>query len=394
MAITLAKRAAFLKASDIREILKLARRPDVISFAGGLPAPELFPAKRLAELAVEVLEREAPRALQYSATEGDALLRELLAARLNRVWGCHASAADILVTTGSQQGLDFVGRLLLDEGDVVLTESPTYIGAITAWRLYQPTWVEVPTDDQGMDIGALKDRLEHHPKAKLIYIVSNFQNPTGLTWSLERRKALVEVAAKWGVPVVEDNPYGELRFEGESLPLVQAFDPGGLVIGLGTFSKVCCPGLRIGWISAKPPLYEKFVTLKQGTDLHTSGLDQVLMARYLERHDLDQDIARYVPVYRERRDAMAAALEEHLPAGVRFTRPAGGLFIWLELPQGFSARTLLPACMERGVVFIPGGAFFPNGGREDTLRLSYSNMPVERIQEGIKRLGGAMRDFL
>ncbi|MGA2081549.1 MAG: PLP-dependent aminotransferase family protein [Holophaga sp.] len=394
MAITLAKRAAFLKASDIREILKLARRPDVISFAGGLPAPELFPAKALAELAREVLEQEAPRALQYSATEGDALLRELLAARLNRVWGCHASASDILVTTGSQQGLDFVGRLLLDEGDVVLTESPTYVGAISAWRLYQPTWVEVPTDDQGMDIGALKDRLEHHPNAKLIYIVSNFQNPTGLTWSLERRKALVEVAAKWGVPVVEDNPYGELRFEGTSLPLVQAFDPGGLVIGLGTFSKVCCPGLRIGWISAKPPLYEKFVTLKQGADLHSSALDQVLVARYLERYDLDQDIARYVPVYRERRDAMVAALEEHLPAGVRFTRPAGGLFIWLELPQGFNARTLLTACIERGVVFIPGGAFFPNGGREDTLRLSYSNMPVERIREGIKRLGGAMRDFL
>jgi 2-aminoadipate transaminase len=394
MPVTLAKRAALLRTSDVREVLKVARRPEVISFAGGLPAPELFPARELLEAAREVLEQDAPRALQYSLTEGEPSLREQLAERLNRVWGCRASAGNILVTTGSQQGLDFLGKLFLDEGDVVLTESPTYVGAITAWRPYQPTWVEVPTDDQGMDIAALRDRLERHPNAKLIYIVSNFQNPTGLTWSLERRKALVEAADRYGVPVVEDNPYGELRFEGESLPLVQAFDRGGLVIGLGTFSKVCCPGLRIGWISAQPPLYEKFVAIKQYSDLHSSGLDQMMMARYLERHDLDQAIARYVPVYRERRDAMAAALEEHLPAGVRFTRPNGGLFIWVELPRGVSARTLLTACLEQQVAFIPGGAFFPNGGRDDTLRLSYSNMPVERIREGIRRLGRAMRDFL
>jgi DNA-binding transcriptional MocR family regulator len=394
MAIHLAKRMDLLKASDIREILKVTQRPEVISFAGGLPAPELFPARALAELTGAVLEREGTRALQYSTTEGHPPLRAKLAARLNALWGTRHGPDEVLITTGSQQGLDLIGKLFLDEGDAVLCESPTYLGAISAWNVFRPTWVEVPTDDQGMDIATLEERLDRFPGAKLIYVVPNFQNPSGRTWSRERRQALMAAATRRGIPVVEDNPYGELRFEGDTLPALKAFDPEGLVIGLGTFSKVFCPGLRIAWLTARADLYGKLVILKQGADLHTSTLNQMQVDAYLERYGLEADVAKIIPLYRERRDAMVAALERELPAGASFTHPSGGLFLWLQLPEGLSARTLLAACLQRDVAFVPGGAFFPNGGHENTLRLNFSNMPPERIREGVRRLGQAMRECL
>jgi DNA-binding transcriptional MocR family regulator len=385
---------AGLRASDIREILKVTQRPEVISFAGGLPAPELFPWRELAEVTREVLEQEGPRALQYSTTEGHPPLREKIALRTNAHWGTRLAAADVLVTTGSQQGLDLVGKLFLDEDDVVVCESPTYLGAISAWNVFQPRWAEVPTDDEGMDLQALERTLDANPRAKLIYVVTTFQNPTGRTWSLERRKGLMAAASRRGIPVVEDNPYGDLRFEGSHLPSLESFDREGLVIGLGTYSKVFCPGLRLAWLTAQAPFYEKLVVLKQGADLHTSTLHQMQMDRYLERHDLDDDVARIIPLYRERRNAMVAALEAELPAGVSFTRPAGGLFLWVQLPPGLSARTLFPVCLRRDVAFVPGGAFFPNGGNENALRLNFSNMPPERIQEGVHRLAGAIRECL
>jgi DNA-binding transcriptional MocR family regulator len=390
----LAKRMDRLKASDIREILKVTQRPEVISFAGGLPAPEFFPGEALAELTRDLLARDGQRALQYSTTEGHPPLREHIARRLNAHWGTRHQADEVLVTTGSQQGLDLIGKLLLDEGDTVLCESPTYLGAISAWNVFNPTWVEVPTDDAGMDLDALEDRLRRSGRAKLIYAVPNFQNPTGRTWSLERRQGLMALATRHGIPVVEDNPYGELRFQGESLPSLKSFDPDGWVIGLGTFSKVFCPGMRLAWLTADRAAYEKLVILKQGTDLHSSTLHQMQMSRYLDEHDLDQDVARIIEVYRERRTAMVAALESELPAGVRFTRPDGGLFLWLELPERLSARTLLEACLRRNLAFVPGGAFFPNGGHENTLRLNYSNMPVARIEEGVRRLAAAIRALL
>jgi 2-aminoadipate transaminase len=390
----LAKRMDRLKASDIREILKVTQRPEVISFAGGLPAPEFFPARALAGLTGEILEQEGARALQYSTTEGEPALRAHLARGLNALWGTAETAGNVLVTTGSQQGLDLIGKLLLDEGDAVLCESPTYLGAISAWEVFGPRWLEVPTDDDGMDLGALEQRLREGVRIKLIYTVPNFQNPTGRTWSLARRQGLMELATRFGIPVVEDNPYGELRFEGERLPGLKAFDRDGLVIGLGTFSKVFCPGLRLAWLTAERAIHEKLVILKQGTDLHTSTLHQMQMSRYLDGHDLDADVARITEAYRERRQAMVTALEAELPEGVRFTRPQGGLFLWVELPGRISARTLLQACLERDVAFVPGGAFFPNGGHENTLRLNYSNMPPERIREGVQRLAAALRGLL
>jgi 2-aminoadipate transaminase len=225
-------------------------------------------------------------------------------------------------------------------------------------------------------------------------VVPNFQNPSGRTWSLERRRQFMAIVQRHQIHVVEDNPYGELRFEGETLPGLESMDTQGLVIGLGTFSKVFCPGMRLAWMAVKAPLYEKLVILKQGTDLHTSTLHQMEMDRYLDQYDLDADIARILPVYRERRDVMLATLEAELPAGVRFTRPAGGLFIWVELPAQLSARKLLQVCLERNVAFVPGGAFFPNGGHENTFRLNYSNMPAERIREGVRRLAEAIRELL
>ena len=394
MTIKLAQRMDLLRASDIREILKVTQRPEVISFAGGLPAPEFFPGKALASLTRDLLEEEGPRALQYSTTEGHPPLREKIAQRLNAHWGTRHSAEEILVTSGSQQGLDLVGKLFLDDGDTVLCESPTYLGAISAWNVFRPRWVEVPTDDDGMDIAALEERLDRSENVKLIYVVPNFQNPTGRTWSLERRRQLMEVAQRRCVPVVEDNPYGELRFEGTSLPALKSFDTNGLVIGLGTFSKVFCPGLRLAWLAAEQPFYEKLVILKQGADLHTSTLHQMQMNRYLDLHDLEEDITKIRPIYQERRNAMVNALEEEMPSDVRFTRPSGGLFLWVELPEALSARALLGACLERNVAFVPGGAFFPNGGHENTLRLNYSNMPVERIREGVKRIALTLKDLL
>ncbi|MBK6405873.1 MAG: PLP-dependent aminotransferase family protein [Holophagales bacterium] len=390
MTTRFARRMEALKASEIREILKVTQRPEVISFAGGLPAPELFPVKTLAAATQKVFEEDGMRALQYSTTEGHAPLRRKIAERMRTTWDAHVSPDQILVTSGSQQGLDLTGKLLLDEGDVVLCESPTYLGAISAWNVVRPRWVEVSTDDDGMDPAALEETLRAYPAAKAIYVIPNFQNPSGRTWSLERRKAFMEIVEKHDVWVVEDNPYGELRLEGTSIPSLKSMDRRGRVLALGTFSKVFCPGLRIAWIAAENPAYEKLVILKQGADLQTSTLGQLQVDRYLDENDLDADIARILPVYRERRDAMLAALDVEMPAGVRWTRPAGGLFLWMTLPERLSARTLLDACVRQNVAFVPGGAFYPNGGHENTLRLNYSNMPVERIREGVRRLASAV----
>jgi DNA-binding transcriptional MocR family regulator len=379
-----------LKASEIREILKVTQRPEVISFAGGLPAPELFPVKTLAAATQKVFEEDGMRALQYSTTEGHAPLRRKIAERMKTSWNAHVSPDQILITSGSQQGLDLTGKLLFDEGDVALCESPTYLGAISAWNVVRPRWVEVATDDDGMDLAALEEQLRVYPNAKAVYVIPNFQNPSGRTWSLERRKGFMEIVERSGLYVVEDNPYGELRLEGAPIPSLKSFDTKGRVIALGTFSKVFCPGLRIAWIAAENPVYEKLVILKQGADLQTSTLGQLQVNRYLEENDLDADISRIIPVYRERRDAMLAALDKEMPEGVQYTRPSGGLFLWMTLPDRLSARTLLDECVRQNVAFVPGGAFYPNGGHENTLRLNYSNMPIERIREGVRRLATAV----
>jgi len=391
MNLCLANRMRFIRASDIREILHVTEKPSVISFAGGLPAPSTFPVEELKQIALEVLEKEGARALQYSTTEGNPALRTHIARRMQERQGAAVSPDEILVTAGSQQGLDLAAKTFLDSGDEVLCESPTYLGFLQAAQVFQPRFVDVPTDDDGMRIEALEERLAQARRPRLIYVVPDFQNPSGRCWSLPRRKELLDVARRHGIPVLEDAPYAEIRFEGEALPTLKSLDSEGLVIQLGTFSKIFCPGLRLAWIAAPTGILRHFVLLKQAADLHTATLSQMLLAAYLDRYDIDSAIRRICDLYRSRRDAMVAALERELPAGVRFTRPHGGLFIWVELPEGVSARRLLARCLERDVAFVPGDCFFPGGGHENTLRLNYSNTPEEGITRGITQLAEALR---
>jgi DNA-binding transcriptional MocR family regulator len=390
----LANRMQKLRTSDIREILRVSQRPSVISFAGGLPGASTFPVEELKAVALEVLEKEGARALQYSTSEGHPLLREHIARRMRERQGAVVSADEILVTAGSQQGLDLAAKAFLEPGDDVLCESPTYLGFIQAVQVFEPAFVEVPSDDQGMCIRGLEDALARCRRPRLIYVVPDYQNPSGRCWSLERRRGLLEVARHKGIPVVEDAPYAEIRFEGEALPSLKALDAHGQVIQLGTFSKIFCPGLRLAWISAPEEFLQRLAPLKQAADLHTATLNQMLLLTYLERYDINAAIERIRDVYRRRRDAMIAALEREMPAGTRFTRPRGGLFIWMELPGQVSARRLLARCLERDVAFVPGDCFFPAGGHANTLRLNFSSMPEERIAEGIARLGEAVRALL
>jgi DNA-binding transcriptional MocR family regulator len=389
-----ASRMDVIRGSDIREMLKLTQDLDVIYFAGGLPAPELFPTKALAQIAGDIIEREGYRALQYSPTEGYEPLRKLLAARLNKVWKANITSEQICVTTGSQQGLDLTAKLFLDEDDYVVCERPTYVGAVMAFTLFSPRWIELPCDNDGMIMSALDTALRETPRIKFIYTVPNFQNPSGRTWSLARRHELLEVAGKYDVPIIEDNPYGELYFEGEQPTAIQELDTEGRVISLGTLSKTFCPGLRLGWVAAREDLLRKYALLKQATDLNTSTLDQMIAAEYLAKYDFEKDVAEKRAEYRRRRDAMVEAIRKEMPSEVRFVPPQGGLFLWLELPEHVHSRPLMRRCLERGVAVCPGEGFYPQSPELNTLRLNFSCMPPDRIREGIRRLALAIREAL
>ena len=394
MAIKFAKRMDGLKGSEIRELLKLTEKPEVISFAGGLPAPELFPVEEMKEISRLVLEESGKEALQYTTTEGFGPLREQIAERMNRKLKTNISKDDLLITSGSQQGLDFAGKIFLNEGDVVLVESPSYLGALNAFKSYCPTFIEVPTDNNGMIIEELEKILESTENVKMIYVIPDFQNPTGKTWSMERRNKFMDVINKFEIPVVEDNPYGELRFEGEILPSLKSMDEKGLVIFLGSFSKIFCPGYRIGWVCASPQILSKFIFVKQGADLQASTISQREVSKFIEVYDLDAHVEKIKTVYKKRRDLMLSTIKEYFPEGIEYTHPEGGLFTWIELPKHLDARKIMEKCLENNVAYVPGGSFFPNGGKENTFRLNYSNMPDEKIVEGVKRLADALNGAL
>jgi DNA-binding transcriptional MocR family regulator len=394
MNVKYSSRMDVVRGSDIREMLKMTQNLDVIYFAGGLPAAELFPTKALGELAKEVIEKEGFRALQYSPTEGYIGLREALVDRLNKVWKAHTTVDQIMITTGSQQGLDLTAKVFLDQGDYVVCERPTYVGAVMAFTLFQPRWIEVPCDDDGMDMAALDAALKNNPRVKFIYIVPNFQNPSGRTWSLERRRQTLAIAAKYDIPIIEDNPYGELYFDEDQPTAIQELDTEGRVISLGTLSKTFCPGLRLGWVNANEEILRKYGLIKQATDLNTSTLDQMIAAWYLQKYDFEADVAEKRIVYRNRRDAMVKAIHEEMPPEIRFVKPRGGLFLWLELPKQINARTVMRRCFERGVAVCPGEGFYPQSPELNTLRLNFSCMPEERIREGIRRLATVMREML
>ena len=393
MTLNYASRMDNMKASEIRELLKLTQQPEIISFAGGLPAPELFPIEELKNISKQVLEENGSAALQYGTTEGHKPLREKIVERMAKVH-VNTTSEDILVTNGSQQGLDFSARIFINPGDVIICESPTYLGAINAFKAYEPKFIEVDTDDKGMIMEDLEEALKNNENVKFIYVIPDFQNPSGKTWSIERRKKLVELANKYNTAIVEDNPYGELRFEGEIYPAIKHYDTEGRVIFLGTFSKILCPGLRLGWVVADEEILNKYNMVKQGADLQTNTMSQMEVAKLLEEYDIQEHIEKIKVVYKKRRDLMMKTMEEEFPKEVKYTYPEGGLFTWVVLPDHINARELAVKALEKSVAFVPGGSFFPNGGNENTLRMNYSNMNEDRIVEGVKRLGAAIKEMM
>ena len=391
MAIQFSNRMEQLKASEIREILKLTQQPDIISFAGGLPAPELFPVEEMEKISAKVLQEMGTQALQYSPTEGYDPLREKIASRMGKV-GVDTNADEILIISGSQQGLDFSGKIFLNPGDVVVCESPSYLGAINAFKAYECQFLEIETDDNGMIMEDLEEKLAKNENVKMIYVIPDFQNPSGRTWTLERRKRLLEIAAHYDLPIVEDNPYGELRFEGEIPPSLRSMDKDGRVVFLGSFSKTFCPGLRLGWVNASPELLEKYVFVKQGSDLQTSSMAQRELNMFMDDYDLDKHIEKIKHVYKKRRDLMMETIKNEFPKEAKYTYPEGGLFTWVELPEHINTRDLMVKAVENKVAFVPGGSFFPSGDKENAMRINYSNMPEDKIVEGITRLGALLRE--
>lgn len=387
-----ANRAEGMRASDIREILKVTAQPDVISLAGGLPAPELFPVDEYRRAFEWILETDGAQALQYGPSEGYRPLRTLLGERLTRV-GMLCSADDILITNGSQQALDLIGKMLLDPGDAVLVEKPTYLGALQAFNQYQASYAVVPMDDEGMRVDEVERLLSRSdgPRIKFIYALPNFQNPTGRSMSLERRQRLVELAGAFGVPIVEDDPYGELRYEGEHLPTLKALDTSGAVIYLGTFSKILAPGFRLGWIVASEAAMEVLLHGKQPSDLHTGMAQQMATYEVAKDGFMDGHIERIKSFYKERRDVMLLAIEEHFPSDAHYTRPAGGLFVWAELPRHIDTRELLLDAVQERVAFVPGQGFHADRSGTNTMRLNFSNVPPDQLREGIRRLGVAIQ---
>ncbi len=384
-----------MTSSAIREILKFAQRPEIISFAGGMPAPELFPTKEMEEICSYTLTEKGTEALQYGITEGYPPLRSFLVEKM-AAYGLGTSEENIVVTAGSQQALDLIGRVFLDPGDAILLEKPSYVGAIQAWRAYGVKFATVPLDEKGMRVDLLEEAIMES-KPKFIYVLPNFHNPAGVTLALERREKLVELAARHSVPIVEDDPYGELRYEGEHLPPLAVLDAkrnGGNVLYLGTFSKLIAPGLRLGWVVAPAEVARQLVLAKQGADLHTNSFGQVMVYEYCRRGLLQPHIEEIIATYRERRDAMLAALERYFPEGVRWTKPEGGLFLWVILPEEVDSVELLKEAVEEKVAFVPGTAFYADGTGHNTMRLTFATANPEMIEEGIKRLGKAIKKRL
>ena len=395
MAVKFARRLENAEGSAIREILKLASNPEVISFAGGLPAPELFPVEEMKKVALAVLEEQGRAAMQYYATDGYPPLREAIAERMNRKLHTNVTADSILVTNGSQQCVDFVGRVFLDEGDKIIVESPSYLGALNAFKAYGPEFIEIPTDEDGMIMSELEKALAANPDVKFIYVIPDFQNPSGRTWPIERRKQFMEIINKYEIPVAEDNPYGELRFEGEIFPSLKSYDTKGLVLFFGTFSKIFAPGFRLGWVSASPEILEKFNISKQAADLQASTISQMEMAKFIEMYDLDAHVEKIKEVYGKRRTIMLDAMDEYFPEGIKFTRTDGGLFTWVTLPEGIDAAQLMKdVVLPNNVAYVPGEPFYPNGGNANHFRMNYSCMPEDRIVEGVKRLGKALHEAM
>ncbi|WP_405671098.1 PLP-dependent aminotransferase family protein [Streptomyces sp. NBC_01530] len=390
---SLAARASSIGGSPVRDILAVTARPEVINFAGGLPAPELFDAEGIARAYRAVLAESSAQALQYSTTEGEPALRAALAARTS-ARGLPTNPDDLLVTTGSQQALSLLATALLEPGDVVLVESPCYLAALQVFAFAGARVVAVPGDGDGVDPGALEE-LVVRERPKLLYTVPTFQNPTGRTMPAGRRAAVASVAARRGLWIIEDDPYGELRFEGERVPWIASYEEAAdRTVLLGSFSKVMAPGLRLGWLRAPGELRRACVVAKQAADLHTPTVNQLAATRYLADSDLDAHVARVAGVYGERRDAMLAGLATALPEGSAWDRPEGGMFLWARLPESYDTTALLPRVVRHDVAYVPGAPFYAGDADRSTLRLCFVTQTPEEIREGLRRLGEGLGERL
>lgn len=392
-----AQRTLQMKSSAIRELLKFAEMPDVISFAGGMPAPEVFPIKEFQDACEKVLSENGAACLQYGSTDGYMPLREMIARHSGR-YGITVNVDNILPTSGSQQALDLLGRIFINPGDRILVESPTYVGALQAWRTYGAEFIPVPFDEDGMITDELEARLRAGPK--FIYVLPNFQNPTGVTLSYERRLKLIELADRYGVPIIEDDPYGQLRYEGENLPAIVVLDSqtrsqgtsySGNVIYLSTFSKTLAPGIRLAWVVAPPEIINKLSLAKQGADLHTSTFNQIVAYEVAKGGFLDEHVKIIRKTYKERLNVMIDTLEEHMPDGINWTKPKGGLFLWITTPECLDCQDFFADAVKEKVAFVPGTSFFAEGGGHNTMRLNFSNATPEKINEGICRLAKVIK---
>lgn len=397
-----ADRTRLADSEAIKEVLRLIRQPGIISFAGGVPAPEMFPYDRVREATARVMaDATFTQALQYGLTEGYPPLRQLLADEMT-AQGVPCTVDNVLITTGSQQGLNLIAAALINPGDRVIVEEPTYFGMLQVWNSYAPDYVQVATDDDGILPAALEEALKAGP-TKLIYLIPNFQNPMGVTIHADRRAEIVRLAAQYGVPIIEDDPYGKLRFEGEAAPSLIAHDArrhggpsvdAGNVLNLGTFSKMLAPGFRVAWVIGPAEVIRELATAKQGNDLHTSTFSQIVAYETAKDGFVDRHVVGLREVYRARRDAMLEALEETFPPGVTWTHPEGGLFLWVRLPDGLDANDVLARAVEAGVAYVPGPVFFPNGGGQNTFRMSFATAEPDVIGQGVTILAGVIREAL
>lgn len=382
------ERMSTMRGSAIREIFKFAADPQVISLAGGNPAPELFPNEALADIAAELLRDKPVLSLQYGVTEGYAPLREAVRERLKRIEHIDSEGDDVIIVSGGQQGIELSIKALLNEGDAVIVEEPSFIGALNAFRSYNAQLVGVRMDEDGMDVAALEQAIKAHANARMIYTIPTFQNPMGTTMSLEKRRAVYELAHRYNLIIIEDNPYGDLTFDGVKVPTIKSMDTDGRVIYCGSFSKILAPGLRVGFLCANKAIVQKVVVGKQVSDVHTAMLPQLLSYEYMTRFDLDAAIVKMRANYAHKCGVMLDAIERYFPAGVTHTRPRGGLFVWCDLGHGIDTQALAATCAARKVVYVPGSTFMVDMDAPcSTLRLNYSTMDDERLEEGIQRLG-------
>ncbi|TPR39317.1 PLP-dependent aminotransferase family protein [Apilactobacillus micheneri] len=378
----------------VGEILKVAGDPKIISFAGGLPAPELFPVNEMKKASDKVFEKHGQDALQYTASIGNSKLRQLVAKRMYSHKHINCKSSNICITTGSEQSIDLISKMMINQDDVVLVEKPTYLCALDVFRSYGAKIVGVDMDENGMKIDALEASLKKYPNAKLIYTIPNFQNPTGRTMPTNRRKNVADLARKYDVMVMEDDPYGEIRYSGKSIDPIKHFDKDGHVIYMSTFSKILAPGMRLGWIIADEKFVDMFVVMKQSADLHSDNLSQYIVAQYMEDNNLDLHIQRIRDAYHRRASMMLKEIDKQFPRGVKHSNPEGGMFIWVEVPGNINTMELFKNCVKHNVAFVPGEPFYPDEIIPGTFRLNFSNMKDDQIHEGIHRMADAITEMM